>query len=286
MHQLYDRNLGADWQQRVNELATWQPLYNVDPGELWETHNALKNRLLDFMRRRMVRDCLRRHEDDAAVEAARNALDPSALTLGFARRFATYKRADLFLREFDQLLELVNDEQRPMQMIFAGKAHPADEPGKQLIKKVANLRHDPRFKNRIVFVEDYDINVARHLVQGVDVWLNNPIRPKEASGTSGMKAALNGAPSFSVLDGWWIEGHEEGVTGWCIGDGWEKDSDPARESASLYDKLENLILPMFYNHTIEYARVMRSAIAFNGSFFNAQRMVSQYLINAYHPAHS
>ena len=177
---------------------------SIDPGELWETHHALKNLLLAFVRRRVSRQCRRRGESDEAVEAARNILDPNILTIGFARRFATYKRADLIMANFDRLAAMVNDPERPLQIIFAGKAHPADEPGKQLIKRIANLRHDPRFASRIAFVEDYDINVCRHLIQGVDVWLNNPRRPLEASGTSGQKAVLNGGPE--PLDPRWLVG--------------------------------------------------------------------------------
>jgi starch phosphorylase len=212
-------------------------------------------------------------------------LDPAAMTLGFARRATAYKRADLLFSDLERLRRIVR-EAGPLQVVYGGKAHPQDWEGKELIRRIFQAAEALNDGIRVVYLEEYDMALARLLCAGVDLWLNTPQKPQEASGTSGMKAALNGVPSFSVLDGWWIEGHEEGVTGWCIGDGWEKDSDPARESASLYDKLENLILPMFYNRTIEYARVMRSAIAFNGSFFNAQRMVSQYLINAYHPAHS
>ena len=212
-------------------------------------------------------------------------LDPAAMTLGFARRATAYKRADLLFSDLERLRRIVR-EAGPLQVVYGGKAHPQDWEGKELIRRIFQAAEALNDGIRVVYLEEYDMALARLLCAGVDLWLNTPQKPQEASGTSGMKAALNGVPSFSVLDGWWIEGHEEGVTGWCIGDGWEKDSDPARESASLYDKLENLILPMFYNRTIEYARVMRSAIAFNGSFFNAQRMVSQYLINAYHPARS
>ena len=218
MHLLYDRVLRSDWQEWMGDAKVWQSLYNVDPGELWETHCDLKNRLLDFVRRRVGRQIRRRNEPDEAVEAARTMLDPNALTIGFARRFATYKRADLFFRQLDTLAELVNDPQRPVQLIFSGKAHPADEPGKQLIKKIENLRHDRRFAGRLAFIEDYDINVARHLVQGVDVWLNTPRRPKEASGTSGMKAVLNGGLNLSILDGWWAEAYN-GKNGFAIGDG-------------------------------------------------------------------
>ena len=166
----------------------------------------------------MSRQCRRRGESDEAVEAARNILDPNVLTIGFARRFATYKRAALIMTDPDWLAEIVNDPQRPMQIIFAGKAHPADEPGKQIIQRIANLRHDPRFAGRIAFVEDYDINVCRHMIQGVDVWLNNPRRPLEASGTSGQKAVLNGALNLSILDGWWAEAYD-GTNGFAIGKG-------------------------------------------------------------------
>src|SRR3569623_1172095 len=164
-----------------------------------------KDMLLAFVRRRVSRQCRRRGESDDVVEAARNMLDPNVLTIGFARRFATYKRADLLLTDIDRFYEMISDPNRPIQIIFAGKAHPADEPGKQLIKRIANLRHDPRFAGRVAFIEDYDINVCRHMVQGVDVWLNNPRRPLAASGTSGQKVVLNGGLNLSVLDGWWAE---------------------------------------------------------------------------------
>jgi starch phosphorylase len=205
----------------------------------------------------------------------------AALTLGFARRFATYKRATLLFRDPKRLARLLNNVDRPVQIIFAGKAHPMDQPGKTFIREIVQLSRDPELWKRLVFIEDYDMEVARHLVQGVDVWLNTPLRPQEASGTSGMKAALNGVPSLSVLDGWWIEGHIEGVTGWSIGDPNSIDNDSRAEALSLYDKLENVILPLFYDMPDRYTQIMRSAIALNGSFFNTQRMVSQYLRNAY-----
>jgi starch phosphorylase len=174
MLQLYDRMFPAGWGRRMGEPDVWQKIYDVDSGELWETHYALKNLLLQFVRRRLARQCSRRGECDEAVEQARTVLDPNILTIGFARRFATYKRADLVLSDLDRLLAMISDPDRPIQIIFAGKAHPADEPGKALIRKIANLRHDERTSGRIVFIEDYDINVCRHLIQGVDVWLNNP----------------------------------------------------------------------------------------------------------------
>jgi glycogen phosphorylase len=288
MFQLYDRYLGANWQERIGDPSVWQNFYNIDPGELWETHNALKSRLLDFIRRHVARQCLRRHEDDSAVEAARNCLDPNALTIGFARRFATYKRADLFIRQIDELAALINDANRPVQLIFAGKAHPADEPGKQLIKRIANLRYDQRFAGRVVFVEDYDINVARHLVQGVDVWLNNPRRPKEASGTSGMKAVLNGGLNCSILDGWWAEAYN-GKNGFAIGNGTQHVDDDitdSRDASALFTVLRDEVIQMFYDRDAdglprEWISRMVESIATLSARFSAHRMVMDYVRHCY-----
>jgi starch phosphorylase len=263
-------------------------LYNVDPGEMWETHNALKTRLLEFVRRRVGRQARRRQEPDEIVEAARTVLQPEALTIGFARRFATYKRADLIFRRLDELAELVNDPQRPVQLIFSGKAHPADEPGKQLIKKIANLRHDPRFTGRIVFVEDYDINVARHLVQGVEVWLNTPRRPKEASGTSGMKAVLNGALNCSILDGWWAEAYN-GRNGFAIGNGTQHMDDEitdARDAQNLIHVLRDEVIPLFYDRDadglpLRWIEMMVESIATLAARFSANRMVIDYVRKCY-----
>ena len=209
-------------------------------------------------------------------------LNPAAITIGFARRAATYKRADLVFNDLERLREL-SREAGPLQFVFAGKAHPADEPGKELIRRVFSagdrLRHDVP----VIWLEDYDMTLGRILCAGVDLWLNNPIKPMEASGTSGMKAALNGVPSLSVLDGWWPEGWVEGVTGWSIGASPETESDAESEVASIYNKLRYVILPLFYGSPSGYARVMRSTIALNGSYFTAQRMVQQYQLSAYHP---
>ncbi len=211
-------------------------------------------------------------------------LDPTAMTLGFARRASTYKRADLLLSEPDRLKRIVR-QVGPLQIIYGGKAHPRDEGGKDLIRRVLRAAAAVRDLVHIVYLEDYDMALGHYLCAGVDLWVNTPQKPQEASGTSGMKAALNGVPSLSVLDGWWIEGHLEGVTGWSIGDSWRTASVSAVEAASLYDKLEYLILPTFYRRPDAFAEIMRYAIAVNGSFFNAQRMVAQYVKNAYlHPA--
>lgn len=207
-------------------------------------------------------------------------LDEKVFTIGFARRAATYKRADLLFRIPERLRWIVNHV-GPVQVIFGGKAHPSDGGGKDLIRRIFESASALKDAVKVVYVENYDWRVAPLLCAGVDLWLNTPRRPQEASGTSGMKAALNGVPSFSVMDGWWVEGCLEGITGWAIGHGPESADDEAFEVASMYDKLEMIILPMFYGRPAAYAEVMRSAIAINGSFFNTQRMLSQYLANAY-----
>jgi starch phosphorylase len=291
MRQLYDRFFPVHWMSRMGEPEVWQRINDVDPGELWETHHGLKNLLLAFVRRRVSRQCRRRGEPDEVVEAARNILDPNILTIGFARRFATYKRADLIMANFDRLAALVNDPERPLQIIFAGKAHPADEPGKQLIKKIANLRNDPRFASRIAFVEDYDINVCRHLVQGVDVWLNNPRRPLEASGTSGQKAVLNGALNLSILDGWWAEAYD-GSNGFSIGPGAshvdERITDN-RDAESLFKTLVGEVIPLYYNRDVDglpqqWIKRMMNSISSLAWRFSAQRMVADYVHSCYLPA--
>lgn len=207
-------------------------------------------------------------------------LDQTVMTLGFARRASTYKRADLLLSDVERLKRIAR-QAGPLQIIYGGKAHPRDEGGKAVIRRVFEAASSIRDTIPIVYLEDYDMALGHHLCAGVDLWVNTPQKPQEASGTSGMKAALNGVPSLSVLDGWWIEGHWEGITGWSIGDSWQVASNPTVEATSLYEKLEDLILPAFYKRPDAFAEIMRSAIAINGSFFNAQRMVSQYVKNAY-----
>ena len=291
MLQLYDRIFPANWFRRMGEADVWQKIYECDPGELWETHYALKNLLLQFVRRRVSRQCRRRGECDEAVEMARTVLDPNILTIGFARRFATYKRADLVLGDIERLVPLVTDKERPIQIIFAGKAHPADEPGKALIRKIANLRHDPRVGGRIVFVEDYDINVCRHLIQGVDVWLNNPRRPLEASGTSGQKVVLNGGLNCSILDGWWAEAFD-GRNGFAIGRGETHANDEItdrRDAEALYKVLEEEVIPTFYDRDAdglprEWIRMMKNSISSLAWRFSSHRMVMDYARACYVPA--
>jgi starch phosphorylase len=206
-------------------------------------------------------------------------LDPKVLTIGFARRASTYKRADLLFHDPERLRQIAR-EVGPIQLVYGGKAHPKDEGGKNLIRHVVENASSLADTIRTVYVENYDMRWGRLITSGVDLWLNNPLRPQEASGTSGMKAALNGVPSFSVVDGWWAEGHIEGVTGWSIGSS-ELAEDPSSEIGALYDKLQREIVPMFYGRPNRYTEIMRYAIALNGSFFNTQRMVLQYVGNAY-----
>jgi starch phosphorylase len=207
-------------------------------------------------------------------------LDPQVMTIGFARRVAEYKRHDLLYHDLERLRSIVQRGLR-LQIIYGGKAHPRDEGGKVLIRKVFEAANALENCIPVVYLAEYDITLAKYVCSGVDLWLNTPQKPQEASGTSGMKAALNGVPNFSILDGWWIEGHIEGVTGWAIGDGWQCETNIDREAISLYNKLEQVIVPMYYERPDQFASIMRSAIALNGSYFNAQRMVTQYMQNAY-----
>jgi len=211
-------------------------------------------------------------------------LDPEVMTIGFARRATEYKRADLIFNDLERLKRIAKAV-ASFQIIYAGKAHPRDEGGKAMIRRVYEAASDLKDIIPVVYLEQYDMELAKYLCAGVDLWLNTPQKPQEASGTSGMKAAMNGVPSLSILDGWWIEGHIEGVTGWSIGDSWEVKGDMRKEEISFYSKLEELILPTFYERSIDFAKIMRSAITLNGSFFNSQRMMSQYMQNAYSVIH-
>ncbi len=288
---LFERHLTKTWSEESIDPSDWAAVHQLDPGELWETHNALKNLLIAFVRRRLNRQCRRRGESDDIIEKARSVLDPQILTIGFGRRFATYKRATLVLSQMERMAKMCNDANRPVQFVFSGKAHPQDEEGKVFIEQIANLRNDDRFANRFVFVEDYDINVCRHMVQGVDVWLNNPRRPLEASGTSGMKAVLNGALNLSILDGWWAEAYD-GTNGFAIGKGSShknKDITDQRDAESLFDVLEYEVIPMFYEldeHGLpaKWIKRMMNSISTLAWRFSAHRMVADYTLQAYLPA--
>lgn len=290
MKVLFERTMEG-WTQESIDPKIWSQVYRVDSGELWETHMALKKLLVDFARRHYANQLERINADSAAIEAAKSVLDPNALTIGFARRFATYKRAYLVIQDEERFDRIVNNPERPVQFIFAGKAHPRDVPGKDVIKRISSIQRNPRFANRVLFLEDYDINVARHLVQGVDVWLNNPRRPLEASGTSGQKAVLNGALNFSILDGWWNEGYD-GTNGFAIGDGTthvNMDVTDARDNESLLQVLENQVIPTFFKRNehglpLEWIQMMKNSIATLGWRFSAHRMVADYVQHAYLPA--
>jgi starch phosphorylase len=291
MFRLYDRHLGAGWQEHSAEARIWEGIENVDDGELWETHLSLKSRLLEFVRRRAIEQAERRGESPEAIQRLGRLLSPDALTIGFARRFATYKRANLLLADIERLAFMVNDPKRPVQFVFAGKAHPLDEPGKRVLQQIAQLMRDSQFADKFVFVEDYDINVGRHFVQGVDVWLNNPRRPLEASGTSGQKVVLNGGLNLSVLDGWWAEAYD-GSNGFGIGTG-RTHSNPdlhdARDGEDLYRALRDEVIPLYYQRDHDglprgWIKRMKRTIRTLGWRFNADRMVKDYTLTCYVPA--
>jgi starch phosphorylase len=291
MFRLYDRHLGAGWNEHSGDPRTWDGIENVDDGELWETHLSLKSRLLDFMRRRAIEQSRRRQESVETLHRLGGVLSPDALTIGYARRFATYKRANLLLRDIERLAAMVNDPKRPVQFVFAGKAHPRDEPGKRVLQQIAELMRDPQFSEKFVFVEDYDINVGRFLVQGVDVWLNNPRRPLEASGTSGQKVVLNGGLNLSVLDGWWAEAYD-GLNGFAIGTGrthTNMDVHDQRDGDDLYRVLRDEVIPLFYLRDRDglprgWIKRMKRTIRTLGWRFSADRMVMDYTLKNYVPA--
>ncbi len=291
MFRLYDRHLGTGWHEHSGESRIWEGIENVDDGELWETHLSLKSRLLAFVRRRAYAQAEVRQEPQEALQRLVNVLTPDALTIGFARRFATYKRANLVLQDIRALVQMVNDPKRPVQFVFAGKAHPHDEPGKRVLQEIAQLMRDSEFADRLVFVEDYDINVGRHFVQGVDVWLNSPRRPLEASGTSGQKVVLNGGLNLSVLDGWWAEAYD-GFNGFAFGRGRTHSNmnvHDNRDAEDLYRVLREEVIPLYYERDRDglphgWIKRMKRTIRTLGWRFNADRMVMDYTLKCYVPA--
>ena len=291
MFRLYDCHLGTNWHQRSSDARTWEGIENVDDGELWETHLSLKSQLLEFVRRRAVEQAERRFESREVLQRLGRVLSPDALTIGFARRFATYKRANLILTDIESLASMVNDPKRPVQFVFAGKAHPNDEPGKRVLQQIAELMRNGRFGDKFVFVEDYDINVGRYFVQGVDVWLNNPRRPLEASGTSGQKVVLNGGLNLSVLDGWWAEAYD-GRNGFAIGTGRTHSNmnvHDTRDGEDLHRALRDEVIPLFYQRDRDglprgWIQRMKRTIRTLGWRFNADRMVMDYTLKCYVPA--
>ncbi len=292
MKVLFDRYMGPDWMEKIDEHATWDGIENIPDNELWVVRRHLKRKLVAYTMERSRRDWIKTTTHPVQIIAGGVLLDPYALTIGFARRFATYKRANLILRDTERILNLINQPNRPVQIVFAGKAHPADEAGKLILQEVYRSVKDARNGGRLVFLEDYDMNVARYLVQGVDIWLNTPRRPNEASGTSGEKAALNGVLNFSVLDGWWREGFN-GNNGWAIGDDAEyPDSNMQDESDAnaMYDTLENEIVPLYYdersgdNLPVEWIARMKESMRTLIPGFCTRRMVKEYMRELYMPA--
>uniref|UniRef100_UPI002ACE3511 alpha-glucan family phosphorylase n=1 Tax=Anaerolinea sp. TaxID=1872519 RepID=UPI002ACE3511 len=289
---LFERYLGMDWMDNLDDPEMWMMIDSIPDAEIWAVRRHLKNKLVHYAIERARRHWVTGEAHPVQVVAGGVLLEPYSLTIGFARRFATYKRANLIMRDVDRLIRIITNADMPVQIIFAGKAHPADEPGKLLIQQVYRAVKDSRAGGRLVFLEDYDMNLARLLVQGVDVWMNTPRRPNEASGTSGMKAAMNGVLNFSVLDGWWREGFN-GKNGWAIGE--EKDyTDPneqdERDAQSLYATLENEIIPLYYGSRagddIPHAWIERIKESMRTLIpqFSTRRMLKEYLQQAYLPA--
>jgi starch phosphorylase len=287
---LYEKHLGS-WEEHLAEPDFWRGVIDIPDAHLWETHQKLKLRLIELVREWERRRRERLGDSPEAIRTANRILDPEILTVGFARRFATYKRATLLFSDKERLKRLLNDTTRPVQFIFAGKAHPRDEAGKALIQEVYRFTREPGVENRIVFLEDYDSYIARRLVQGVDLWLNHPLRPLEASGTSGMKAAPNGGINLSVLDGWWREGYT-GNNGWAIGaeiDNGTTEFQNEVDASSLYQLLENQIIPLYYAKPdgklpLAWLQLMRESIRSVTPVFNTQRMVKEYTERLYIPA--
>ncbi|RJQ58326.1 MAG: alpha-glucan family phosphorylase [Desulfobacteraceae bacterium] len=287
MHKLFESHLAYDWPTRMVHADLWSKISEIDDGELWEIHQILNTRLINFIRRRLsVR--AERIGDRETIRRIDSILDPNVLTIGSARRLAAYKRGDLILSQPDRLIRLVSDPQRPIQIIFAGKAHPRDEEGKRILQRIERHAEKQELKGRIVFVEDYDYNVARHLVQGVDVWLNTPRRPLEACGTSGQKVVLNGGLNLSVLDGWWNEAYN-GRNGFAIGYG-GMHNDPQvqyqRDAESLYQVLEKEVIPLYYDRDasgipLRWIQRVKESMQSLGWRFNADRMVRDYVMRFY-----
>jgi len=281
---LLNAHLGPDWMQRMDNPALWNRVLELDGAALWAVRNELKSSLM-----RSIREQARRRWADQWKEAlhlvgAGTLLDQETLTIGFGRRFATYKRADLIFRDLDRVQHLLVNPWRPVQIVFAGKAHPADEPGKQVLQRVYAHTREARFEGRVAFIEDYDMHVAHRLVQGVDLWLNVPRAPLEACGTSGMKAGLNGVPHLSTLDGWWSEGYD-GSNGWAIQPG----QDDAADAEQLYRLLEQEVVPLYYDRDAQgvprgWVEKMKHTMHTAGARFTAQRMVRQYVTEYYEPA--
>ena len=288
MIRLLDRHLGDGWVELCDTPGFWEGVLTLDDMEVWEIHLEMKRALLTYIREEARRRWAERRREAAHVVGAGTLISPDAFVIGFARRFATYKRAALLFSDFDRLHDLLVNPWRPVQIIFAGKAHPEDTPGKEVLQKVYTFTRDPRLQGRVAFIEDYEMHLAHRLVQGVDLWLNVPRVPLEACGTSGMKAALNGVPQLSTLDGWWAEGYM-GLNGWAIPPAQPDEEIDKADVGRLYDLLEQQVVPMFYKRDarglpVEWLQRMKHAIKTAGERFSARRMVQDYTNGYYTPA--
>jgi starch phosphorylase len=285
---LFDHDLGHEWPQRVTEPAFWERMLDVEDEKLWNLHLELKTRMMNLIREEARRRWARHWSEATHVVGAGTLLNPDVFTIGFARRFATYKRADLFFRDAERLRALLVNATQPVQIIFAGKAHPADTPGKEVLRNVYAFTRDPRFEGRVAFIEDYELHLAHWLVQGVDLWMNLPRVPLEASGTSGMKAALNGVPQLSTLDGWWHEGYD-GLNGWAIPPAASRATPDEWDAEQMYRLLEEQIVPLYYarderNIPRGWLPLMKHAMRVAGQHFTARRMLEHYARLSYVPA--
>lgn len=292
MEDLFIQYIGETWVNDISSTSLWEKIDKIPDEELWRTHERRRERLVAFARRRLVKQIKEKGGNQNEIQQALEVLDPSVLTIGFARRFATYKRANLIFHDIDRLEAILNNPNHPVQIIFAGKAHPKDEEGKRIIQEIYQIANEERFRKKIVFIENYDMNVARHLVEGCDIWLNNPRRPLEASGTSGMKVIANGGLNFSVLDGWWDEAYSPEL-GWKIGNGEEytdEDYQDEVEARLLYNILEKEIIPLFYNRIDDklprkWISMIKNSMKKLGPYFNTHRMVKEYFKNYYYSAY-
>jgi glycogen phosphorylase len=275
-----------NWQQEHDDQCIWNLVDEIPDKSLWDLHFDLKIKLINRMRERKRVKWAKKQEDPISLVAEGLMLNPSILTIGFARRFATYKRSDLIFYDLDRLKRIVCNRWRPVQIIFAGKAHPSDYEGKRILQRIYRLAQDPELEGRIAFVEDYSEQTAQYLVHGVDVWLNNPMPPLEASGTSGMKAAMNGVINLSILDGWWLEGYN-GRNGWAFGSSVPEGDRDASDANALYDILENEVVPLYYSASLDgiphgWVMMMKESIKSNAPRFSARRMVKEY-VSRYYP---
>ena len=282
---LLNKYLGPDWLDKHDDPAVWKLLDKIPETDLWQTHNWLKVKLIDAIRERTRQRWTNGNASASIMLAGGAFLDPSVLTLGFARRFASYKRALLIFHDLERLKKLLKDRWRPIQIIFAGKAHPSDDPGKRILQSLINLARYPQLGGRIAFVEDYGEQLAQYMVHGVDVWLNNPLPPFEACGTSGMKAALNGVPQLSIMDGWWEEGFN-GKNGWAVSHDANSGNPDVSDAEKIYRILEDQVIPLYYKMSengvpIEWVRMMKETIKSTAADFSARRMVKQYINKFY-----